>query len=89
MNKKNAINHAFSKLNKFKLNPKKDGKAFNIVVNKFHNIPSDYEIYYCNKCNHEDFGYCGLRRSDLSDEDIFIKFCCNAMIEILKYELRD
>jgi len=87
MNKKNAMNHVISKLKKFKANPIKDGKKYIEIGEKFYSIPSDYNIYYCDKCIHEDFGYCGLRNSKLNNEDIFIRFCCDAMIAILTEEL--
>ena len=87
MNRKNAINHALSKLKKFKLNPIKNGKKYIEIAENFHSIPSDNEIYYCGECSSEDFGYCGLRNSKLSNEYIFIELCCDAMIKVLKKEI--
>lgn len=40
-----------------------------------------YDSYdFCWHCPHEDIGYCGLRRSPITDNEKAMKFCFNAFL---------
>lgn len=80
MNKQNAIRHALSKLRKYKKHP--SIYLYAKSSNAFFNIESSPD--FCLKCPHEDFGYCALRNSEMLDDEIFNKFCADAMINILE-----
>ena len=85
MNRKNKINHVLSKLSKFNNSPIKDGIKYQVLGVLYDSIENRPD--YCQGCINDDFGYCGLRNSNISDEEIFNKYCCSQMIETLKYEL--
>lgn len=43
----------------------------------------------CYKCPHDDFGYCGLRHSDISEEEIFVKYCFPSVVAWWEYQLNE
>lgn len=42
----------------------------------------------CHCCNEDDIGYCGLRRSNLSEEDKFTKYCFPSFIKAMEKEVK-
>ena len=77
MNKQNAIRHYLSKAKK--AIKKQDGSGD--LINDVQSIIDDF---YCKYCNQEDFGYCGLRNSDIKDEDRYVKYCLPCIIKYLE-----
>lgn len=47
----------------------------------------NFVIYFCRNCPHEDIGYCGLRRSPITEADKKIQYCIPAFIEVSDEEL--
>lgn len=41
----------------------------------------------CYKCRHDDFGYCGLRHSDMGEEEIFVRYCFPSVLASWENEL--
>lgn len=80
MNKQNSIRHALSMLRKYKRHSSmllysKSNDAF-FEIQDFPN--------FCLKCQHEDFGYCGLRNKEMSPDEMFYRFCADSMIKSLE-----
>lgn len=46
-----------------------------------------YVDYSCYECMHNDIGYCGLRRSNMTTEYIHLNFCIPAFIKWSDNEL--
>lgn len=86
MNRINAIRHTLSKLKKYNKNQSLDVGKVQVLKEMFYNIEGK-EIYYCGGCIDDDFGYCYHRNTDLSDEEVFNKSCCNQMIDALERQL--
>lgn len=43
----------------------------------------------CYKCPQDDIGYCGLRYSDVSEEQKFVKYCFPSVLEWWEYQLSE
>ena len=46
-------------------------------------------VDYCYKCPHDDFGYCGLRKDKILNEERFMKYCFDGFIRDMEYMLND
>jgi hypothetical protein len=77
MNKQNAIRHYLSKAKKAL--KKQDGN-WQLISN----VQGIVDDHYCKYCHQEDFGYCGLRNSDITDEDRHVKYCLHCIIKYLE-----
>lgn len=75
MTKQNAIRHYLSK-------GKKALKSNNyLLMKKIWEDASDVlDVELCDFCIQDDFGYCGLRKTNISDEEKFVKYCFPALI---------
>ena len=47
------------------------------------------DVDYCYKCSQDDFGYCGLRREKISNEERFMKYCFDGFIRDMEYMLNE
>ena len=77
MNKENARKHIIKKC-KTAINSKIESSvtgATNLI------FEYEYDGKMCYKCDHEDFGYCGLRSSNISDFDRRIKYCLPSFLK--------
>lgn len=45
-----------------------------------------YCSFRCEFCPHDDIGYCGLRRSKISDEEIKTRYCFPSVLKGLLYD---
>lgn len=84
MTEQNALRHYMSKA-------KKARKRNN--YSEMWKIYSDatriIDVDYCYKCSQDDFGYCGLRREKISNEEIFMKYCFDGFIRDMEYMLNE
>ncbi len=42
----------------------------------------------CSCCSEDDIGYCGLRRSDISEEEKFVKYCFPNFLKAMEKEVK-
>lgn len=82
MNKMNALRHYLSKA-------KKALKAKRYDTDLVSNIESELDDAFCNDCIHEDFGYCALRNSNMTDEEAFMNFCLPNMIKAIQSMIKE
>lgn len=47
------------------------------------------DVDYCCKCSQDDFGYCGLRKDKISNEERFMKYCFDGFIRDMEYMLNN
>ena len=84
MTEQNALRHYLSKA-------KKARKRNN--YSEMWKIYSDatriIDVDYCYKCSQDDFGYCGLRREKISNEEQFMKYCFDGFIRDMEYMLNE
>ena len=82
MTEQNALRHYLSKA-------KKARKRNNYT--EMWKIYSDatriIDVDYCYKCSQDDFGYCGLRRDKISNEERFMKYCFDGFVRDMEYML--
>ena len=83
MTEQNALRHYISKAYKVRKRQK-----FEEMYSLWHEAAGCMEIYYCYKCEHDDFGYCGLRHTNISEEDKFKKYCFNGFVKYMENELK-
>lgn len=43
----------------------------------------------CYKCMHDDIGYCGLRRSNMTEREMFVRFCFPSVLKRWEEELKE
>lgn len=82
MTEKNALRHYLSKAKKAK-------KRNNLDEMKkiYSDATKILTIDFCYKCQNDDIGYCGLRHSNLSWDEIFQKFCFDGFIRDMEQML--
>lgn len=83
MTEQNALRHYISKAYKVRKRQK-----FEEMYSLWHEAAGCIEIYYCDKCEHDDFGYCGLRHIGISEEEKFKKYCFNGFVKYMENELK-
>ena len=84
MTKQNSLRHYLSKAKK--ANKRQD---YNEMWKLYAKAVSTLDICYCFKCPQDDFGYCRLRRSCITDEERFVKYCFNGFIRDMEEQLKD
>ncbi len=75
MTEKNALRHYLSKAYKAKKR-----QNYDEMWNLYCEATRILDIDVCYKCSQDDLGYCGLRRSNISDEEKFVKYCFDGFI---------
>lgn len=83
MTEQNALRHYISKAYKVRKRQK-----FEEMYSLWHEAAGCIEIYCCYKCEHDDFGYCGLRHIGISEEERFKKYCFNGFVRYMENELK-
>ena len=86
MNRTNRMRFILSKIQKYQKRGVLDEKYSYDLGSACSDIFNDSE--WCEKCIHEDFGYCGLRHSVESDVFLASRFCFPSAIELLIEELK-
>lgn len=82
MTEKNALRHYLSKAIK-----EKKRNNYEEMWKLYCEATRILEIDYCYKCSMDDFGYCGLRRMKITDEERFCKYCFDGFIRDMKNQL--
>ena len=76
MTEQNALRHYISKAKKAK-----QRNNFKEMWKLYSQATKIIDVDYCYKCPYEDFGYCRLRKSHISEEEKFIKHCFDGFIK--------
>ena len=84
MTEQNALRHYISKAVK----AKKRGN-FEEMYKIYNDAHKELNINLCRKCVMDDIGYCGLRRSHISFQDKFIRYCFQSFIDGMIAELNE
>lgn len=84
MTEQNALRHYISKAVKVK----KHGN-FEEMHKIYNDAHKELNINLCRKCIMDDIGYCALRRSHISFQDKFIKYCFQSFIDGMIAELNE
>ena len=82
MTEQNALRHYISKAKKLRKN-----HNYETMQKLYSEATEIINIDCCHKCSQDDFGYCNLRNSDISNEDKFIKYCFDGFIRNMENEL--
>lgn len=84
MTEKNALRHYLSKA--YKAKKRQDYDEMWKLYCKATRI---LDIDYCYKCIQDDFGQCGLRRSNISENEKFVKYCFDGFIRDMENMLEN
>ena len=84
MTEQNALRHYISKAKKAK-----NRQNYEEMHKLYSEATGILDIDYCFQCSQDDFGYCGLRREKISQEDMFMKYCFDGFIRDMEYSLKD
>lgn len=82
MTEQNALRYYLSRAKKAKIR-----KDYNEMWNLYSEATRVLNIDYCFKCSQDDFGYCGLRGSNILQEEIFVKYCFDGFIRDMENSL--
>ncbi len=83
MTEQNALRHYISKA--YKSQKRQEFEEMQLL---WREAAGCIDIYCCDKCQYDDFGYCGLRHTDISEEEKFKKYCFNGFVRYMEDELK-
>lgn len=85
MNKQNMLRHIVSHAKKIIKTGRGDLKEMKTLIH----MATNYNAIHCNYCDEEDFGLCGLRDIDITDEEKHTKYCLPALLKYMenKYKI--
>ena len=82
MTEQNALRHYISKAHKTRKR-----QNYEEMHRLYSEVTGIIDVDYCYKCIQDDFGYCGLRRSHISHEERFMKYCFDVFIRDMEHQL--
>lgn len=84
MTEQNALRHYISKAKKARKR-----NNYSEMWKIYSEATGIIDVDCCYKCIQDDFGYCGLRRSHISNEERFMKYCFDGFIRDMEYMLNN
>ena len=84
MTEQNALRHYISKAKKVRKR-----NDYSEMCKIYSEASEIIDVDYCYKCSQDDFGYCGLRKDKISNEERFMKYCFDGFIRDMEYMLNN
>ena len=84
MTEQNALRHYISKAKKARKR-----NDYSEMWKIYSEATEIIDVDYCYKCSQDDFGYCGLRKDRISNEERFTKYCFDGFIRDMEYMLNN
>lgn len=84
MTEQNALRHYISKAKKAR-----KGNDYSEMWKIYSEATEIIDVDYCYKCSQDDFGYCGLRKDKISNEERFMNYCFDGFIRDMEFMLNN
>ena len=81
MNEQNMIQHVRSRVEKIIRNNMYDIELEEMKL--LIDVATDYNANHCDYCTQDNFGWCDLRDTKLTDEERHVKYCLPALLRYL------